>query len=109
MNTWISTSNFFLRAKEGRKKFRTSKINSENYLDEFEFYSSSYISYNKQKRWNGSMWREHLDQIISKKWNIDELKAATGFTTNYLVASIGWLASQNRIQVEEKLEDTITY
>ena len=38
----------------------------------------------------------------NRKWHFDELKAATGFTTEYLIASIGWLAGQNKIHVDEK-------
>ena len=54
----------------------------------------------KIKECSHELWK--LISGTNRKWNINELKAATGFPTNYLMASIGWLASQNKIQMEEK-------
>ena len=54
----------------------------------------------KIKECSQELWK--LISRTNKKWNINELKDATGFTNNYLVAGIGWLACQNKIQVEEK-------
>lgn len=44
----------------------------------------------------------------NEKWNIDQLKETSGLSEKEIYAAIGWLARENKIEVEEE-EDAENY
>lgn len=47
----------------------------------------------------GILWR-FMNQDCHKEWDLEELKAGTGFDDLELASAIGWLAREDKIQFE---------
>lgn len=53
----------------------------------------------------GILWRL-LASVSGKKWELEEIKQATGFNDLELASAIGWLAREDKIQFELEHHDT---
>ncbi|HIY89369.1 MAG TPA: winged helix-turn-helix domain-containing protein [Candidatus Bacteroides pullicola] len=47
----------------------------------------------------GIVWRQLASE--HRKWQYDEVKAATGLADRDLNAAIGWLAREGKVEIEE--------
>lgn len=47
----------------------------------------------------GILWRL-MNQESHREWLLEELKLATGFNDMQLASAIGWLAREDKIQIE---------
>ncbi len=47
----------------------------------------------------GILWRL-MNQESHRQWQLEELKQATGFDDMQLASAIGWLAREDKIQIE---------
>ncbi len=54
----------------------------------------------------GLVWRL-LDH--NRRWEYNELKAATGLSDRDLNAALGWLARENKVQFETSQKDGLDY
>lgn len=53
----------------------------------------------------GKLWRL-MNQDQHRKWELQELKRATGFDDMELASAIGWLAREDKIQFELENHNT---
>lgn len=46
---------------------------------------------------------------VNKRWQLTELQRETGLSEKDLFLAIGWLAHDNRIQIEHNFEGSVEY